>query len=341
MRISDWSSDVCSSDLDHAGPCLGALRRPADLRLAGEDRSQPAGGGHRSRRRAGQALPARHPAPVAARHHRRLPHRLHPDGRRLCHPQAGRRPGAADDRQHHPGAVRQGEQLAARCRARHLHDGHRRGRFAAVRCAVEADHRTVPIAGRRQVKLRPLGIYALLYLAFLYVPVLFLPVFSFNDSAIVTFPLEGITTRWYQNLWANDAMHGALWNSLKVGVATSVTATVLGICGARALTRYRFPGRAGIAGLIMLPLVLPEILVAISLLVVLLQLGFDLSLFSVILGHILMAVPFSIAVLSSSFEGFDRSLEEASLDLGEGPAATFFRVTLPIVSPGIDLKSVV
>lgn len=185
------------------------------------------------------------------------------------------------------------------------------------------------------MKLRPLGIYALLYLAFLYVPVLFLPVFSFNDSAIVTFPLEGITTRWYQNLWANDAMHGALWNSLKVGVATSVIATVLGICGARALTRYRFPGKAGIAALIMLPLVLPEILVAISLLVVLLQLGFHLSLFSVILGHILMAVPFSIAVLSSSFEGFDRSLEEASLDLGEGPAATFFRVTLPIVAPGI------
>src|SRR3546814_17874639 len=85
----------------------------------------------------------------------------------------------------------------------------------------------------------------------------------------------------------------------------------------------------------MLPLVLPEIIIAISLLVVLLQLGFDLSLFSVTLGHILMAVPFSIAVLSSSFEGFDRSLEEASLDLGEGPAATFFRVTLPIIAPGI------
>src|SRR3546814_19873704 len=85
----------------------------------------------------------------------------------------------------------------------------------------------------------------------------------------------------------------------------------------------------------MLPLVLPEIIIAISLLVVLLQLGFDLSLFSVTLGHILMAVPFSIAVLSSSFEGFDRSLEEASLDLGEGPAATFFRVTLPIIAPVI------
>lgn len=185
------------------------------------------------------------------------------------------------------------------------------------------------------MKLRPLAIYAFLYLGFLYVPVLLLPVFSFNDSPIVAFPLKGITTQWYAELWRNDAMQGALLNSLKVGIATAIVATVLGICGARALTRYRFPGKAGIAGLIMLPLVLPEIIVAISLLVVLLQLGFNLSLLSVTLGHILMAVPFSIAVLSSSFEGFDRSLEEASLDLGEGPAATFFRVTLPIVAPGI------
>lgn len=185
------------------------------------------------------------------------------------------------------------------------------------------------------MKLRPLGVYAFLYLAFLYVPVLLLPIFSFNDSAIVAFPFKGITMRWYGELWHNDTMHAALWNSLKVAVACSVVATVLGICGARALTRYHFPAKGGIAALIMLPLVLPEIIIAISLLVVLLQLGFDLSLLSVTLGHILMSVPFSIAVLSSSFEGFDRSLEEASLDLGEGPAATFFRVTLPVVAPGI------
>lgn len=185
------------------------------------------------------------------------------------------------------------------------------------------------------MKIRPLSIYAFLYLVFLYVPVLFLPIFSFNDSAIVAFPIQGLTTRWYENLWANDVMQGALWNSLRVAVACSVIATILGICGARALTRYHFPGKGGMGALIMLPLVLPEIIIAISLLVVLLQLGFNLSLISVTLGHILMAVPFSIAVLSSSFEGFDRSLEEASLDLGEGPAVTFFRVTLPIVAPGI------
>lgn len=185
------------------------------------------------------------------------------------------------------------------------------------------------------MKLRPLGVYAVVYLAFLYVPVLFLPIFSFNDSAIVAFPLQGITAKWYAELWSNDVMQGALWNSLKVGGATAVVSTILGICAARALTRYEFRGKRSMSALIMLPLVLPEIIVAVSLLVVLLQLGFSLSLVSVTLGHILMAVPFSIAVLVSSFEGFDRSLEEASLDLGEGPVATFFRVTLPMVAPGI------
>ena len=84
------------------------------------------------------------------------------------------------------------------------------------------------------MKLRPLGIYAVLYLAFLYVPVLFLPIFSFNDSAIVAFPLKGITTQWYAELWDNDTMHGALWNSLKVGCVATLVATVVGTYGVKA-----------------------------------------------------------------------------------------------------------
>lgn len=180
-----------------------------------------------------------------------------------------------------------------------------------------------------------LTVYTIFMIAFLYLPVLFLPIFSFNDSAIVSFPLKGFTTQWYENLIGEAAMHQALFNSLKVGIVTAVVATLLGICGARAVTRYNFFAKKAITSFVMLPLVLPEIIVAISLLVVLIQLGFSLSLISVTLGHILMTVPFSIAVLISSFEGFDRSLEEASLDLGEGPFMTFFRVTLPVVAPGI------
>jgi len=110
---------------------------------------------------------------------------------------------------------------------------------------------------------------------------------------------------------------------------------VLGICAARALTRYRFPMQRPINGLIMAPLVLPEIIVAVSLLIVLLQMGLSLSLFTVVLGHVLVCVPYSVAVLTSGFEGFDRSLEEASADLGETAFGTFRRVTLPMVAPAI------
>lgn len=177
--------------------------------------------------------------------------------------------------------------------------------------------------------------YAWLYLAFLYVPVLLLPVFSLNTSPAPKLPLEGVTLKWYADIGRTPAMLDAAWNSLVVGLSAAILSTVLGICAARALTRYRFPMRRPIQGLIMAPLVLPEIIVAVSLLIILLQLGLSLSLFTVVLGHVLVCVPYSVAVLSSGFEGFDRSLEEASLDLGESAWMTFWRVTFPIVLPGI------
>jgi len=182
---------------------------------------------------------------------------------------------------------------------------------------------------------RWLPAYAFLYIVFLYLPVIFLPIFSINTSAVPQFPLSGYTFKWYEELPRTQALLDAAWNSLLVGVAASILATVLGICAARAITRYRFPGRQPINGLIMAPLVLPEIIVAISLLLVLLRMGLELSLFSVVLGHVLICVPYSISVLTSGFEGFDRSLEEASADLGESAFGTFRRVTLPMVTPAI------
>jgi spermidine/putrescine transport system permease protein len=177
--------------------------------------------------------------------------------------------------------------------------------------------------------------YAVLYLVFLYLPVLLLPVFSVNTSPVPKLPLAGVTFKWYQSLPHTPALLDAAWNSLVVGVSASILATVLGICAARAITRYRFPGRRAVNGLIMAPLVLPEIIVAISLLLVLLQMGLSLSLFTVLLGHVLVCLPYSVTVLSSGFEGFDRSLEEASADLGESAYGTFTRVTLPLVAPAI------
>lgn len=195
---------------------------------------------------------------------------------------------------------------------------------------------TAPTPNLRQTTgTNPLTYYAAAYLIFLYLPVLFLPVFSFNNATIAAFPLQGFTVKWYGELLNNPTLHSAILNSLIVAIIASLVATLFGILAARAITTYRFPGKSAVTGLIMSPLVLPELFIGISLLVVLLSLGVSLSLLTVILGHILVCTPYSIAVLTSSFEGFDRSLEEASLDLGETALSTFFRVTMPIVMPGI------
>jgi len=177
--------------------------------------------------------------------------------------------------------------------------------------------------------------YAILFLAFLYVPVLFLPLFSFNDSIYVVFPLKEFTTRWYVETLANEPMHAALINSLKVGAASAVFATVLGVFGAKGVTRYRLPGRQPVVLTIMLPLVIPAIILGVALLILISRLGIPLSLYTITLGHILICVPFSMATLIARFEGFDKSMEEASADLGDNAWWTFWRVTVPIVFPGI------
>ncbi|MEZ5933515.1 MAG: ABC transporter permease [Alphaproteobacteria bacterium] len=177
--------------------------------------------------------------------------------------------------------------------------------------------------------------YAIGYLLFLYAPVLLLPVFAFNDSSIIAFPLKGFTTRSFEALWATPALHGAVINSLLVGVGAALISTLLGICAARASARFAFPGKPAMLGFTMLPLVLPEIIVAVSLVVVLIQLGLGLSLWAVVLGHVLICMPFSISILNAAFLSLDQSLEEASLDLGENRLSTFLRVTLPLVMPGV------
>lgn len=177
--------------------------------------------------------------------------------------------------------------------------------------------------------------YAVIYLIFLYAPIILLPMFAFNDSKVIAFPLSGFTTEWFGQMWADDQLFRSLKNSMIVSVTTAILATTLGIFAARATTRYRFPGKAGIMGLVMLPLVLPEMIVAMSLLVVLLAIGVPLSIFTIILGHVLICTPFAVAILSSSFQSLDRSLEEAAYDLGETALSTFRLIVLPLVMPGI------
>jgi spermidine/putrescine transport system permease protein len=178
-------------------------------------------------------------------------------------------------------------------------------------------------------------IYAMVYLLFLYAPIILLPLFAFNDATVIAFPLSGFSTKWFAALLDDPPLHDAVKNSLIIALSVSVLSTTLGVFAARASTRFEFPFKAGIMGLIMLPLVLPEIIVSVSLLVVLLGLGVNLSIFTVILGHVLVCTPFTIAILSSAFQSLDRSLEEAAYDLGETPLSTFRLIILPLVMPGI------
>lgn len=180
-----------------------------------------------------------------------------------------------------------------------------------------------------------LAVYAALFILFLYLPVLLISVFAFNSSAVPAFPLTGFTTKWFGELSGNIAIHQAALNSLKVALITALLSTVLGICVARATTRYAFRGKQMMKGVIMAPLILPEIIIAVSLLIMMLRLGLDLSLMTITAGHVLFCLPYSISVLVAGFEGFDRSLEEASADLGETAFGTFRRVTLPMMMPSI------
>jgi spermidine/putrescine transport system permease protein len=188
-------------------------------------------------------------------------------------------------------------------------------------------------ASRR--KLNGIGIYAVAYLAFLYLPVAVLPIFSFNDSQYVTFPLKGFTLRWYHQLADSYGLLNALGNSVRVALCVSILSTVLGVFAAKAVTRYRMRGRGGLIGFIMVPLVIPEIILGISLLMTFSLSEVRLSLITVGIGHLLLCVPFSMLVLISRMEGFDSSMEEAARDLGENAWGAFWRVTFPIMLPGI------
>ncbi len=182
---------------------------------------------------------------------------------------------------------------------------------------------------------RVLSVYAVLFLVVLYGPILLIPLFSFNDSIYARFPLQGFTTQWFSELWDRQPVWDSLRASAKVGLAVAILSTILGVLAARSITRYRVPGQAALITFIMMPLVIPTIIFGVALLALFSRLGVPLSLYTVGMGHLIVCLPFSVATLLPRFEGFDRSLEQASADLGENGWWTFWRVTFPLVLPGI------
>jgi len=143
------------------------------------------------------------------------------------------------------------------------------------------------------------------------------------------------TFRWYHQLAESHGLINALINSFKVGISVAIVSTMLGVFAAKGVTRYRIKKGGLVIGVIMVPLVIPEIILGIALLMTFSLSSVKLSLITVGIGHMMLCTPFAMLVLISRLEGFDKSLEEASQDLGENAWWTFWRVTFPIIKPGV------
>lgn len=181
---------------------------------------------------------------------------------------------------------------------------------------------------------RLLAAHAWLVYLFLYAPIGVLVVFSFNRGR-QTAVWEGGTFEWYRSLAGNDLIRAAVRNSLIVGVVSTAAATVIGTLVALALGRYTFRGAGFTRNLLYLPMIIPEIVLGAALVTFFGVTAMRLSLWTVVIAHIVFSISYVAIVVRARLSGFDGSLEEAALDLGARPLQTFWRVTLPLIAPGI------
>ena len=172
-------------------------------------------------------------------------------------------------------------------------------------------------------------------LAFLYAPIVVLVAYSFNASALVTV-WGGFSTRWYAVLLADGPLLAAAWVSLRVALCASLIATGLGTLAALALERHgRFRGRRLFTGLVYAPMVMPEVMIGLSLLLLFVGIGLDRGLVTLVVAHATFCTGFVAVVVAARLRGLDRSLEEAAADLGAGPARVLWTITLPQLAPAL------
>jgi spermidine/putrescine transport system permease protein len=182
---------------------------------------------------------------------------------------------------------------------------------------------------------RLLRIFFVVLVTFLYAPIAILLLFSFNDSDIPAFPLSGFTTQWYRDFATNPDLKGALLTSALVALMSSAAAVLLGVLSAIALVRRRFFGKPAVSALLLAPLVIPYIVFGVSLLLFFHAVGIPRSLLTIVIGHIVISLPYTILVLVPRLTQIDVNLEEAAQDLGAGPLRTFGWIVLPLILPAV------
>ncbi len=204
---------------------------------------------------------------------------------------------------------------------------------------------------RRKISWRNLflSVYGWLFLVFIYVPILLITVFSFNSNPVNMMIWQGFTFDWYRTIFgfptelneltlyveSTDQLYNAVLNSLTVAFVTTAVSTVLGTSVALAVARFRFRLKNFYRALLFMPMIMPDIILGIALLIFFVSFGFGLGLHTIIIGHCTFLSSYVFIVVSARIADMDDSLEEASADLGADGWTTFRRVTLPLIAPGV------
>lgn len=201
----------------------------------------------------------------------------------------------------------------------------------------------------RRLGPKALGLYGALFLLFLYVPIILIAIFSFNANPVNMMSWSGFTLDWYRSLFGldtnlaassnyvetTDQLLHAVKNSLFIALVTSGISTAIGTVTALALQRYDFRAKRFYQMLIFMPMIMPDIVLGIALLIFFVGAGFQLGITTIVIGHCVFLSSYVFVIVSARLAGMDQVLEEASADLGANPWVTFRRVTLPQIMPGV------
>jgi len=186
------------------------------------------------------------------------------------------------------------------------------------------------MSGWGWIRLHTIAVYL-----FMFLPVMVVVLLSFNASQFGSFPMTGLSLRWFVELWNNDAIIRAFKISFLLGGLTALISTTLGVLASLALVRYDFPGKQLISTALIAPILVPEVVLAVALLLFLQFLNMPKSFPLLLLGHVIFTMPFVVLVVQARLVGITRNVEEAAMSLGASPVQTFFAITLPLLAPAI------
>lgn len=180
-----------------------------------------------------------------------------------------------------------------------------------------------------------LRFYTILVYLFMFTPIAVVMLLAFNTSQFGAFPMEGLSFRWFVALWENDAIVRAFRVSLALGTLTALISSTVGVLASLALVRYDFPGKQSLTTLLIAPILVPEVVLAVALLLFLRWLEVHKSFTLLLLGHVIFTLPFVILVVQARLVGIKREYEEAAQSLGANPIQSFLQVTLPLLLPAV------